>query len=81
MLAQNDITAARLIYARLAREGSQEGALTMARTFDPAFLSRYATTGLQPNTEKAKYWYGIAAKLGSSDASKRLLALDGAERR
>jgi hypothetical protein len=81
LLAQNDITAARLIYARLAREGSLQGALTMAQTFDPAFLASYQINGLQPDKEKAKYWYGVAARLGSKDASGRLLALEAADRR
>jgi hypothetical protein len=81
MLSQNDIAAARLIYSRLAREGSAQAALTLAQTYDAAFLSRYDITGLSPNTEKAKYWYGIAASLGSTDASGHLLALEGAGRR
>jgi hypothetical protein len=80
MLDQNDIAAARLIYARIAREGSAQGALTLAQTYDVAFLSRYDVSGLGPNMEKAKYWYGIAASLGSTDASGRLLALEGASR-
>ncbi len=80
LLRQNDITAARLIYARLAREGSVQGALTMAQTYDPVFLSKYSVQGLQPDKEKAKYWYGVAASLGSKDAPKRLLALEAAER-
>jgi hypothetical protein len=81
LLTQNDITAARLIYARLAREGSLQGALIMAQTFDPAFLASYQINGLQPDKEKAKYWYGVAASLGSKDASGRLLALEAADRR
>ncbi len=78
MLELNDISAARLIYARLARKGSVQGALTLAQTYDPAFLSQYDVAGLQPNKQKAKYWYGIAASLGSDDASGRLLALEAA---
>jgi hypothetical protein len=81
LLSQNDITAARLIYARLAREGSLQGALIMAQTFDPAFLASYQINGLQPDKEKAKYWYAVAASLGSKDASGRLLALEAADRR
>lgn len=81
LLAQNDITAARLIYARLARNGSLQGALTMAQTFDPAFLAGYQINGLQPDKEKARYWYGVAASFGSKAASGRLLALEAADRR
>lgn len=79
LLQQNDIAAARLIYARLAREGSVQGALAMAQTYDPVSLSKYNVTGLQPDKEKARYWYGMATRLGSEDAPKRLLALEAAE--
>jgi hypothetical protein len=81
MLKQNDIAAARLIYARLAHQGSVRGALIMAETYDPSFLSKYDIRGLQPDMERAKYWYGVAAQLGSKDASSRLLALEGGTRR
>ncbi|NJM34501.1 MAG: sel1 repeat family protein [Rhodomicrobium sp.] len=80
LLEQNDIAAARLIYARLAHQGSVQGALTMAETYDSSFLSKYDVMGLQPDVEQAKYWYNIAAKLGSEDASSRLLALEGGAR-
>ncbi len=75
LMKANDIAAARLIFGRLARLGSLQGALRMAQTYDPAYLSDYATAGLRPDREKAKHWYGIAAEFGSSDASGRLLAL------
>lgn len=75
MLRQNDIPAARLIYGRIGRQGSQQGALMMAKTYDPAFLDQFDIAGLSEDREKAKYWYEIAAQLGSTDASQRLLAL------
>lgn len=79
MLDQNDIAAARLVYTRLANQGSLQGALILGQTYDPVFLSRYRLNGLTPDTAKAKYWYEIAARLGSKDASGRLLALRGTE--
>jgi hypothetical protein len=79
MLDQNDIAAARLVYTRLAHQGSVQGALILGQTYDPVFLSRYRLNGLTPDTAKAKYWYEIAARLGSKDASVRLLALRGTE--
>lgn len=76
LLRQNDIPAARLIYGRLARQGSRNGAMMMAQSHDPAFLGDYDIAGLSADREKAKFWYNIAAQLGSPDASQRLLALD-----
>lgn len=81
LLRQNDIAAARLIYARLAHERSVQGALAMAQTYDPVFLSKYNVTGLRPDKEKAKHWYGAAASLGSKDAPERLLTLEATEPR
>jgi hypothetical protein len=79
MLDQNDIAAARLVYTRLVHQGSLQGALILGQTYDPVFLSRYRLNGLTPDTAKAKYWYEVAARLGSKDASVRLLALRSAE--
>lgn len=75
LLASNDIAAARLIFTRLAKRGSSRGALAMAQSYDPAFLSRYNIAGLKPDMEKARYWYSLAADHGSEDASRRLIAL------
>jgi hypothetical protein len=80
LLQQKDISAARLVYTRLARQGSIQGALTLGETFDPSFLSKYEIVGLQPNMAEAKHWYGVAAKLGSPDASSRLIALESGNR-
>jgi hypothetical protein len=75
LLASNDIAAARLIFTRLAKRGSSKGALAMAQSYDPAFLSRFNIAGLKPDMEKARYWYSLAADHGSEDASRRLIAL------
>jgi hypothetical protein len=80
LLQQKDIAAARLVYGRLAKQGSVEGTLLLAQTYDPDFLARHDISGLEPNTEEARRWYELAAKLGSKDASGRLLALGAAER-
>lgn len=80
LLNQNDIAGARLIYAHLARQGSVQGALIMAKTFDPIFLSQYDVRGMYPDLDEAKYWYGVAVKMGSDDASESLAALEATVR-
>jgi hypothetical protein len=81
LLQQKDIAAARLVYRRLAKQGSVDGTLLLAQTYDPDVLARHDISGLEPDTKEAKRWYELAAKLGSKDASGRLLALGAAERR
>lgn len=76
LLQQEDIAAARLVYARLARMGSADAAYMMAQTYDPAYLSQFQVMGMKPNPEKAKKWYNIASALGSKEAPERLSILE-----
>lgn len=76
LLEHNDIAAARLIYTRLARQGSAQGALLLAQTYDPAFLSQYAINGLEPDLKKARQWYEYAASLGDSVDRQRQEAIN-----
>lgn len=77
-MSHGDIAAARLTYESLARRGSRRGALGAAETYDPGFLSSRFVQGLQPDIEKARFWYGRAVELGSAPAARRLIALNGA---
>jgi hypothetical protein len=75
-LQSGDVAAARLLYERLARRGSSQGALALARTFDPATLRTLAVVGLKPDLGKAREWYKRAAELGSKEAGNRLATLE-----
>ena len=80
LLRHGDVAAARLIYLREANRGVAEGALAMARTYDPEFLATIPTAGLQPDIAKARDWYRKAGDLGNAQARKRLSILEGAQR-
>ena len=80
LVRDGDVAAARLIYGHMARQGIAEGALGMARSYDPEVLSGIPLAGLQPDLAKARDWYQKAQDLGSVLAKGRLGAL-GAERR
>jgi hypothetical protein len=72
LLKTGDIAAARMLFERLARRGSANGAYAAGRTYDPEFLRSVRVIGLTPNLKKAKAWYARAADLGQPEAIKRL---------
>jgi len=75
LLNNNDVSSARLLFEHLAKRGSAKAALAMGQTYDPAFFGRFQSTGLKPDIEKARQWYGQAADLGDQEAAGRLSAL------
>jgi hypothetical protein len=74
-LKYGDVASARLFLRRAASAGSAQAALALGITFDPAFLSERGVLGFAPDVAQARAWYGKAAELGSSDASRRLQRL------
>lgn len=77
LLHTKDVAGARLLYARLAKMGNAQGALAMARTFDPKFLDLVPTAGIAADKEQARRWYLKAKDMGSQDAAARLEELGG----
>jgi TPR repeat protein len=75
MLAIKDISAARKFYEYAANAGSARAATALARTHDPAFLTRLGAVGLRPDPVLAAAWYRKAAALGDPDADARLHTL------
>ena len=72
VLQQGGIAAARLMFEELARRGSAEGALALARSYDPTYVARSPASAPTPNMTEALKWYERAAELGSPDAERRL---------
>lgn len=72
---EGGIAAARLILEELANNGSAEGALELARSYDPAFISDIPNSPFTPDISKALKWYERAVELGNSSAAKRLAEL------
>jgi TPR repeat protein len=75
VLALGDITSARLFYERAAGLGSAQGATSLGKTYDPAFLASIEATGVAPDRSVAALWYRKAAKLGDAEATRRLRLL------
>jgi hypothetical protein len=76
LLREGDVAAARLLLAHLAQKGIAEGALAMARSYDPDVLVTLRVAGLEPDPARARDWYRRAEQLGSTQATARLSTLD-----
>jgi len=75
LLANGDVSSARLVYEHLASKGSAIGALSLARTYDPRILPSLGVIGMQPDPERARKWYERAIALGSEAAREQLATL------
>jgi TPR repeat protein len=76
MMAIKDVSAARKYYAYAANAGSAAAAVALARTYDPAFMTRLGIIGLRPDPDAAALWYRKAAALGDSDAQARIALMN-----
>jgi len=78
-LKNGDIASARLLLKQSANAGNAQAALELGMTFDPVFLKKWNVPGFAPDAAQAREWYNRAIKLGSSEASRHLEQLTGAE--
>jgi hypothetical protein len=73
LMANGDVSGARLMYLRLAEEGEALAALALAETYDPPVLRKSKIRGaITPNVVLARSWYEKAKALGSPVAAERL---------
>ena len=73
LMANGDISAARLMYQRAAEAGDPLAALALAETYDPLVLRRVNPKGgITPDVALAHTWYEKAKDLGSAVALERL---------
>jgi NitT/TauT family transport system substrate-binding protein len=76
LMASGDVSGARLMYQRLAKEGEASAALALAESYDPQALRKSnVTRGVTPDVALAQSWYEKAKALGSRVAADRLDAL------
>jgi NitT/TauT family transport system substrate-binding protein len=76
LMASGDVSGARLMYQRLAKEGEASAALALAESYDPQVLRKSSITrGVTPDVALAQSWYEKAKSLGSRVAAERLDAL------
>ena len=72
LLRTGDFTAARLFYQRAAEQGLGAGALGVAKTYDPVFLTEAGYRTARGDPAAAERWYRRAEAAGETDAAVRL---------
>jgi hypothetical protein len=75
LIASGDVAAARLVLRRAADAADAHAAMTLAETYDPAFLDKLGVHGFVPDLAMARSWYEKARALGSAEAPQRLETL------
>src|SRR5713101_6260055 len=76
LMANGDITAARMMFQRAAEAGEAAGAFALAETYDPVVLRRLRLWGgIAPDVALARSWYEKARDLGSIAAPERIVRL------
>jgi hypothetical protein len=75
LIASGDVAAARLVLRRAADAGDSRAAMTLAETYDPAFLEKLGVHGFVPDLAMARSWYEKARAFGSTEAPARLETL------
>jgi hypothetical protein len=78
LVANGDLTAARLILQRLAQAKNARAAYLLARTYDPAVMQELGIIGIKPEPEKAASWYDQARNWGFPESERRLQARSAA---
>jgi hypothetical protein len=76
LMAAGDLTAARMIFERVAEAGDAAGAFALAETYDPTVLRKLRLRGgITPDPALARRWYEKARDMGSSAAPERIARL------
>lgn len=76
LLVLGNINSARLLFTRAAASGNARAALILGDTFEDARLVQFGVLGVQPDRDKAVYWYERADELGAPEAKERLSDLN-----
>ena len=75
LLAQGDISGARIVLERAVERGSAGASFAIAETYDPRVLSRWKTYGTRGDAAKAREFYAKASASGIEEAKDRLESL------
>lgn len=75
LLAQGNISGARIVLERAVEMGSAKASFIIAETYDPNVLSGWKTYGTRGDVSKARLFYAKAAAGGIEEAKKRLASL------
>jgi hypothetical protein len=78
LLKAGDLVIARQFYARAFQLGAAEGAMGVAKTYDPSIYKQLKVQGISPDAALAAEWYNKAKLAGVSDAEAALTMLPAA---
>ena len=76
-LGAGDISAARVLFNRLADAGVADAALALGNTYDPTYLAGHHVMGVQGDRAQARTLYQRAKDLGSAEAAQILARMTG----
>lgn len=78
LMKTGDLIIARQFYSRAFQMGAAEGAMGVAKTYDPAVFAEMNVQGITPDAEKAAEWYEKAKAAGVTGAEEALTTLSAA---
>ncbi|MGB8313669.1 MAG: hypothetical protein WCE69_04210 [Aestuariivirga sp.] len=78
LMKTGDLIIARQFYKRAFEMGAAEGALGIARTYDPSVFTELKVQGITPDVAKATEWYEKAKAAGVAEADVALTSLAAA---
>ena len=78
LMKTGDLIIARQFYSRAFQMGAAEGALGVAKTYDPAVFAEMKVNGITPDAAKAAEWYEKAKAAGVAGAEEALTTLTAA---
>jgi hypothetical protein len=76
LLRNGDVALAQLAFRRLADAGIADGALALAKTYDPRYLVEHNLIDIVGDETKARVWYRRASELGSAEADHTVARTD-----
>jgi hypothetical protein len=75
LMKTGDLIIARQFYSRAFQLGAADGAMGVAKTYDPATFVELKVQGITPDAAKAAEWYEKAKAAGVTDADEALTSL------
>ena len=78
LMKTGDLIIARQFYSRAFQMGAAEGAMGVAKTYDPTVFAEMKVQGITPDAAKAAEWYEKAKQAGVAEADAALTTLSAA---
>ena len=78
LMKTGDLIIARQFYNRAFQMGAAEGAMGVAKTYDPTVFAEMKVQGITPDAVKAAEWYEKAKQAGVTEADAALTTLSAA---